>query len=258
MHYSYPVLIPISIILFVLCTIFFLNKRELFAEEISRTAMQNPILLYYFARVPYSITTESGDVTGLVASPAAQAFRRAGIPFQWKKMPFKRQVETINHNKKMACGVGWFKTPEREAFALFTREIYQDRPTITLSKAGNSKLEGHQTLASLLSDKNIKLLTKIGFSYGTYRDGMVEQYAPSKVSVPSNNVQMLQMILAGRADYFFVSEEEAENLITSSGFDVSQFQKKHYSDMPEGNRRYIACSKQVSTAIIDLLNKSLK
>jgi len=101
---------------------------------------QSPILLYYYDRAPYAVTDNQGQVNGLCATPVANAFKQAGIPYQWKKMPFKRQLVTIKHNKKKACGIGWFKNPEREEFARFTDEIYQDKPAITISKKGNQAL----------------------------------------------------------------------------------------------------------------------
>jgi uncharacterized protein (TIGR02285 family) len=220
---------------------------------------ENPIQLYYYDRAPYAITDVQGEVSGLCATPAANAFKQAGIPFQWKKMPFKRQLVTIKYNKKKACGIGWFKNPEREAFARFTDAIYQDKPAITISKKGNRALKRHQDLKTLLKDKQVKLLVKDGFSYGTYIDGLIKSYDPEVVVVAtSTNIQMLQMILAGRADYYFTSEEEAEHIIVNVGYEVSQFQLQHYSDMPAGNRRYITCSQQVSPEMIDLLNLALK
>jgi len=220
---------------------------------------ENPIQLYYYDRAPYAITDVQGEVSGLCATPAANAFKQAGIPFQWKKMPFKRQLVTIKYNKKKACGIGWFKNPEREAFARFTDAIYQDKPAITISKKGNRALKRHQDLKTLLKDKQVKLLVKDGFSYGTYIDGLIKSYDPEVVVVAtSTNIQMLQMILAGRADYYFTSEEEAEHIIVNAGYEVSQFQLQHYSDMPAGNRRYITCSQQVSPEMIDLLNLALK
>jgi len=220
---------------------------------------QNPIQLYYDERAPYAVTDNQGEVSGLTATPAAKAFKKAGIPFQWKKMPFKRQLETIKYNKKMACGIGWFKKPEREVFTRFTNEIYQDKPAITISQKSNSSLEQHRDVITLLKDKKIKLLIKDSFSYGVYIDEQIKKYVPETVIVVnSTNVQMLQMILAGRADYFFVSEEEAEQIISNAGYKVSQFQLHHYSDMPAGNRRYMGCSQQVSPEIINLLNRALK
>ena len=159
----------------------------------------------------------------------------------------------------MACGFGWFKNPERESFARFTDSIYQEKPAVTISKKGNNALERHRELISLFEDKKVKLLIKDGFSYGAYVDERISNYNPEIVSVvTSTNVQMLQMILSGRADYFFKSEEEAEHIILTSGFEMSQFQLQHFGDMPAGNRRYIACSKQVSPEIVDLLNRALK
>ena len=216
------------------------------------------IQLYYGERVPYAVTNGQGEVRGLTATPAANAFNQADIPFQWKKMPFKRQLQTIKHNKKMACGIGWFKKPEREEFALFTNVIYQDKPSITLSKQDNAAVTQHGDVASLLKDKQLKLLVKDDFSYGSYVDGLIEKHSPEKaVVVGSSNVQMLQMISSGRADYFFVSEEEAAQIITSAGHDLVEFQQQRYSDMPAGNKRYIACSQQVTSATIDLLNQAL-
>jgi len=114
-------------------------------------------------------------------------------------------------------------------------------------------------LKTLLKDKNVKLLVKDGFSYGIYIDGLIRKYGPEVVVVAtSTNIQMLQMILAGRADYYFTSEEEAEHMVKSSGFSVSKFQLQHYSDMPAGNPRYIACSQQILPETIDLLNHALK
>jgi len=219
---------------------------------------QSTIELYYYERVPYAVADNQGEVSGLCATPAAKAFKKAGIPFQWKKMPFKRQVATIKYNKKMACGIGWFKNPEREEFARFTDAIYQDKPAITISRKGNKSLEKNSRLNTLLKDRNVKLLVKDGFSYGAYIDGLIEKYNPAVVVATGTNIQMLQMILAGRADYFFTSVEEAEHMIKSAGYGVSQFQLHHYSDMPAGNRRYITCSEQVTPETIDLLNRALK
>ena len=219
---------------------------------------QDPIQLYYYERIPYAVADNQGGVSGLTATPAAEAFKKAGIPFQWKAMPFKRQLVTIKHNKKRACGIGWFKNPEREAFARYTDAIYQDKPAVTISRKGNIALKQHSDLQTLLKDRTVKLLVKDGFSYGAYIDGLIEKNDPEVVVVPSTNIQMLQMILAGRADYFFTSEEETEHMIKSAGYSVSQFQLQHYSEMPPGNHRYITCSQQVSPETIDLLNRALK
>lgn len=235
----------ISQLFFLLCT--------------SVVSAEDVIQIYYEERTPYAVTGPQGDVSGLTATPTKNAFQKAGINFQWKKMPFKRQLQTIKYNKKMACGIGWFKNPEREEFATFSVPIYQDMPSITISKRGNTSVAKHENAESLLKDKSLKLLVKDGFSYGRYIDELIEKHNPDLVvAVGSSNLQMLQMILSGRADYFIVSEEEAEEIITSAGYSLQDFQRQRYTDMPPGNKRYIACSQQVAHEIVDSLNVLIK
>lgn len=235
----------ISQLFFLLCT--------------SVVSAEDVIQIYYEERTPYAVTGPQGDVSGLTATPTKNAFQKAGINFQWKKMPFKRQLQTIKYNKKMACGIGWFKNPEREEFATFSVPIYQDMPSITISKRGNTSVAKHENAESLLKDKSLKLLVKDGFSYGRYIDELIEKHNPDLVvAVGSSNLQMLQMILSGRADYFIVSEEEAEEIITSAGYSLQDFQRQRYTDMPPGNKRYIACSQQITQEIVDRLNVEIK
>ena len=217
------------------------------------------VSVYYEERAPYAVTGLDDYVTGLTATPVAEAFIGAGIAFEWKKMPFKRQLQTIKYDKKKACGIGWFKKPEREEFAIFSELIYQDMPSITLSKQGNTSVVKHENAESLLKDKSLKLLIKDGFSYGRYIDELIEKHNPDHVvAVGSSNLQMLQVILSDRADYFFVSEEEAEEIITSAGYSLQDFQLQRYTDMPPGNKRYIACSQQVTQEIVNSLNAEIK
>ena len=226
---------------------------------LSSVNAEDRILIYYYDRVPYAVTDAKGGVTGLCATPAEEAFTQAGIPFQWKKMPFKRQLQTIKFNKQMGCGIGWFKNPEREKFARFTDVLYQDQPAVTIGKKGNDALSQHKDLIRLLADRNLMLLVKDGFSYGAYIDDLIQKLAPQKLSVVgTSNVQMLQMILSGRADYYFISQEEAESIILKAGYEMSQFRLHRYADMPPGNRRYIACSMQVPAETVDLINRELK
>jgi len=220
---------------------------------------QTTIQVYYDERIPYAIRDQKGGVRGLTASPVARAFQTADIPFEWKRMPFKRQLITIKANKKKACGIGWFKKPDREDFARFSEPIYQDRPTIIIIKNGNSSFDRYSTVADLFQSKTIKLLVKDGFSYGVYLDELIEKEQPPKIEViGSSNIEMMQLLLSGRADYFFAAEEEAEEMIKSAGFAPSQFELLQLDDMPAGNNRYLACSQQVPISVMDKLNLALE
>jgi hypothetical protein len=69
---------------------------------------------------------------------------------------------------------------------------------------------------------------------------------------------MLQMIQAGRADYFFISQEEAEVLIAASGSPPKHFKYIRFIDMPKGNKRYIMFSPLIEDEIISEINTVIR
>lgn len=219
---------------------------------------EDTLRLYYFERVPY-IEVSRGEVMGLTATPVARALKAAGIDFDWREMPFKRQLATIKENKERACGVGWFKNAVREEFARFSISVYQDKPTIVIGRKDDLRISKAHSLVALLKNRELSLLVKDSFSYGKYIDRLLITEKPEKaVVVGSSNLEMLEMILGKRADYFFAAEEEAEIMIESSGFAKGQFTLHRFLNEPYGNHRYLACSMAVPVEIIDRFNKALQ
>lgn len=214
------------------------------------------IMLHYHERVPYVMTTENG-VEGLTATPTAAAFKKSGIPFQWKNTPPKRQMKVIENNEGCDCAVGWFKNPEREKFAQFTHYIYQDKPQIALARADNENLQNGVNVDSVLSNTKLILGVKDGYSYGSFLDAKIVQHKPVTDSTSTENINMLKKIHAGRGDYFFIAPEEAEELIESSGLAKKNFKYITFSDMPEGEKRYIMCSQKVADEVIEKFNTSI-
>jgi len=74
----------------------------------------------------------------------------------------------------------------------------------------------------------------------------------------SDNRGMLQMIELQRADYCFMSEEEAYDLLRYTGFRLSDYKLVHFSDVPEGNLRYIICSKKVPETTIARIDDAIR
>ena len=68
---------------------------------------------------------------------------------------------------------------------------------------------------------------------------------------------MLKMLQHNRIDYFFISHEEADSLIESSGIPKNNFKYIAFSDMPKGEKRYLLCSKKVGDDIIEKLNSAI-
>jgi len=214
------------------------------------------IKLHYNPRPPYTSITKDG-IAGLTATPAALAFKNSGIPFQWEDTPFKRQMKMIEDNEGCDCLVGRFKTADREKLAKFTHHIYQDKPQIALAMANNEKLQNNVSVDSVLSNPQLKLEIKEGYSYGVILDEKIARYKPNVDRTTNENITLLKKIYSKRADYFFIAPEEADELIESSGIPKNDLKYISFSDIGEGEKRYIMCSQKVSEEIIEKLNRAI-
>lgn len=217
----------------------------------------NIITLHYHERKPYYMTG-ANEVFGVCATPAKIAFEKAGVPVRWQKTPARRQLEIIKRNSGRDCLLGWFKNPEREQYARFSLPIYQDRPAIVLARADNEKITSDMTIEALLSRSDITLLKKDAYSYGEFVDRKIAEYDPGQVVTTAENLNMLKMIRAGRADYFFIAQEEAEWLIGASSLPEADFKFVTISDIPKGNKRYLLFSYQVEPEIVDKVNQAIR
>ena len=68
---------------------------------------------------------------------------------------------------------------------------------------------------------------------------------------------MINMILARRADYFFISEEEADALIPKAGLNKADFKYIRFLNMPTRLKRYILFSRQVEDELVEKLNAAI-
>jgi uncharacterized protein (TIGR02285 family) len=213
-----------------------------------------PVILAYHERPPYYVTNEENLLTGLVGGPARTAFHRSGLQFIIQRMPPRRQLNSIQNNTERICAVGWFKTPEREHYALFTSPLYQDKPTSLLTRFDIELPSLNPTLHEVFAASHLSLLMKNSYSYGESIDNTLQHTPPSIVITTSGNTsQMLEMIAAANADYALMATEEAEEAIATSN-SPGVFRLVKLRDMPQGNKRYIMCSRQVTPEEIARLN----
>lgn len=212
--------------------------------------------LHYNERPPYAVSS-GASVTGITADPSAKAFQKAGITFEWQATPAKRQTATFQENSGCDCGVGWFKNPDREKFALFTSPIYRDKPQVAIVRKDEARIKDGSKLDEVLADKSVSLLVKDGYSYGAALDEKIAKHGTNVQKTTSENINMIKMIDAKHADYFILAPEEAESLVQAAGLNMANFKLINFSDMPEGNLRYIMCSKKVGEAVINKLNAAL-
>ena len=216
------------------------------------------VTLHFNERPPY-VFFKDGRLSGLVGAPIEAAFRTAGVQYTLALTPTARQLLIIKDNTGLDCTAsGALKNEEREIQGKFSKPVYRDKARIAVTSAKNTKVKDGGTIESALGDKTIVLLVKQGYSYGKVIDDLIEKLQPTKTTVAVENIPMLKMIQANRADLMFISQEEAEGLIEAAGIDAKDIRKIHFSNAPSGEYRYIYCSKRVPDEIINRLNSAIK
>jgi polar amino acid transport system substrate-binding protein len=212
------------------------------------------IILLYNERIPYMETQANGDVAGLTATPAKLAFTRAGIPFEWKKLPTVTQLQWIQGNQKKACMIGWYKNSDREKIGKFSHAIYEDRQILAVGLATNPKFGDDKSARELVDNRQLVLLVKEGYSYGHVIDELISSKSPRISVTVGENINMLSMLIYKRADYFFVGEDEASELMRRSGHNHKDFKILHFANILHEDPRRLWCTSQVPDATMEKLN----
>lgn len=216
-----------------------------------------PFTIYYLERVPYYSTHMDGTVQGVIADRVRLVFEKAGIPIRWEQLPAKRHMLYLENNRGKFGTIGWYKTKERVEFAKYSEHIYQNKTRIALARKDNKKIVSNLPLAEILSGRNLTLLIKSGYSYGTFIDEAIAKFNPDRKEITTDSIGMIKLIHGRRYDYFFTSEEEAEALIQSAGYRKEEFQFIRIKDAPPGLKRYILYSRNVDDKLIQAVDKAI-
>jgi polar amino acid transport system substrate-binding protein len=195
------------------------------------------VSLHYQARPPYSSRAAAGGVEGLVATPAADALRRAGLPFRWVDTPPQRQLALVQGGSGRHCGLGWFRNAEREALGKFSHPLYRDQPFGAIVRSELPIASGLRS-AELIADARYPVLVKEGFSYGPELDALLAR-AATPVRTSAELASMPAMLRAKRAAWMLAAPEEAQALLGPGLRQIA------FSDLPPGQTRHLYCSRDV-------------
>ena len=216
------------------------------------------LVIYFHQRPPYSAKQADGSVKGITADIVTQAMSVAGIPYHWEELPSARQMEVLKRDEGKACGLGWFKRPEREQFAKFSAAIYHDLPTIIVARAKDARFAGSPAIDALFADKSLTLLTKTGYSYGAEIDAKIAALKPRTRADSGDNRIMLGMVSKERVDYMIMAEEEAKDMLARPDLAAAGLAIYPLANPPAGEYRYLMCTKSVPDATIARINAALK
>ncbi len=224
----------------------------------AQTPPEQPVTLHYVVRPPYMMV--QGDaVLGLTGGPSFQAFKLAQVPVRIQETPFARQLRTLKENTGQDCMIGMFWKAEREAFGRYSKSVYQDQPQLVLAAADHrQRFKAHAAIEDLFGDRSLRLLVKLGYSYGAPLDALIERLQPNRRTTPDENLQMIRQIKLGMADYMLIAPEEAAVAIEAAGFKPADFLQLRYANMPPGEQRHLLCSKRVPVETMQRLDAAIR
>jgi polar amino acid transport system substrate-binding protein len=220
-------------------------------------AGQPNITVLFHVRPPYAYYDAGQDVVGLLAAPVSAAMEKAGITAEWIEMPPARQTEEIKRAADPVCALGWFKRPERELFAQFTRSIYHDRPTVAVARRDDARFPNGMLLQDSFRDSSRTLVVKTGDSYGEAIDKWISELQPHSEVSSGANEMLRGMIAQERGDYAIMAPEEADYLLDSNPQLNEALHAIRLGDAPHGERRYLMCSKATPADLITRINDAL-
>lgn len=220
-------------------------------------ARAETLIVGFIDRPAYS-WQQDGKAHGLFIDIARDILTRAGIDHQFRPLPPKRMLKDVEEGKEPLCVVGNFKTPEREAYAVFTKPIYQNKPIgILINRRQEPAFTPYRTLGELTAAPNLRLGYIDGFSYGNAVDAFIGKMTGTKISRVTTQSGMVGMLAAGRFDYMFADQEEYEALALAVNVAPETIRLLTFPDVPEGNKRHLMCSKAVPRHIIERIDAAI-
>lgn len=212
------------------------------------------VTIHYFERPPFYQLGSQGLPQGLVMTPLRQAIAKAGLPVRWARTPSQRQLLLIEQGRGLHCGVGWFRTPAREAMGQFSASLYLDSPLVLIARQ-DAGLRPGMAVAEVLAGPQ-RALVKGGFSYGQQLDSLFKRRQTPTQQAYGDMPQLLRMLVANRADWTLVSAEEATSMLDGLGSQHG-LQILPFADAPGGRYRHLYCNKAVPTNWLQRLDAAL-
>lgn len=220
-------------------------------------AQEPAVQVLYSERPPYLLPAAEGGPSGLTGTPATRAFKQAGITVRWLNLPTNRQLLIIRDSKLPSCAIGWFRTPERDNYAKFSRALYHDKEWTVLASSTLAE-QGPGSLQELMQRKDVRILVKDNYSYGSELTKILARANPVIAVSTAPTGKMVQSISKGAADMMFISEEEGSYIMEHHPPEQTRHLRLlHFKDLPHGGERYLMCNKAMPDAYIERLNSAL-
>ena len=217
-----------------------------------------PLTLLVFNRPPYYILDNGKAADGFLLAVALAVFERAGIPLTIREMPPSRIVASLTADKAGVCAVGWIKTPQREAFARFSRPLYHDQPMVAAVSSARAVIsDPPPSLGDLLRTEMTWGLRE-GFSYGKDFDQAFAQYPANRIKRFSDTLHLVELLAQGRLDALLLNPAELAWIIANHPGLGPKIRIVPLADAQPGPDRHIMCSQSVAPETMARLDAAIR
>lgn len=222
-------------------------------------AADESVSVVFRNKPPYSYV-ENGVQKGFLLARAQQLFAAAGLRARFEEMPPARMWAELRANAAPLCSFGWYRLPEREAFARFSLPIHTDRPQVVLTRADMApRLRRHTSFAALLQAGDQRFGVVDAVSYGPELDRLIAGARVPVSRVLDAPVRAIWMLAAGRFDFMIVDQDDLDfYLANTPDLKNQKLERVDFPDMPPGMTRHILCSRQVPEAWMQRLDDAIR
>ena len=222
------------------------------------SAGEEVLLVLYRDKPPYSYT-EGGQPRGLLIAQTRLVLEAAGIPFRLEEAPLKRIQRVLQADEQAVCSPGWYRLPERERYARFSRPMSQDPPQgVLVGRHALDAVQAHASLATLMADRRLRMAVSDGISYGPQLDELIRRRQPPPERATVTPAQLARMLAAGRADYMFIDRYDYEWLNQHGELGSGAVSLQSFPDLPPGLQRHMLCSRQVDVRRMKAMDAAIQ
>ena len=83
------------------------------------------LIVHYSERAGIHYTNQQGQLAGDAAKPVTEALAAAGIAYEIRRTPAKRQLVLLKENREPACMMSWVDMPGRDGKGKLSDVIYK-------------------------------------------------------------------------------------------------------------------------------------
>ncbi|GFM36487.1 substrate-binding periplasmic protein [Desulfovibrio psychrotolerans] len=213
----------------------------------------------YIEYPPYYFTHGNGTPGGLLMDITTQILDDSGVSYTYKPLPSKRILSYLEDGRQDFASTGWFKTLQRESFAIFSLPIYRNKPVGLVSlreKAHHFARYG--TLREIMESGLFTAGLLCGHSEGEYIDGIMTRHENRVMQITGEQAVLMRMLAAGRFDFVLLPPEEVPGLALAAGETPEAFTLTELPDIPAGNTRHIMFSRAVSPDMVERINNAIR